>query len=239
MSHPSRAHRLTMRYRSLEGWAVAQVYDFEVQSNGGTVAAIRSVEVREPEVVLLQIAELAECSFALGSSILVTDQRGETVMHLGLETAGFSASQRRQRAPGARSQPPLQKSPARRSTSQMPALRLPARPRLKWESKEAEYSRPAVSSRAPTLGVHLTAAARSVMPCVRCGIYKLMKRRKVPPAGAELGRLPSHFGLHLSSAPPKEPDGPTPSNEQISIVPVQRFNLIIVRLLPVGVLMSQ
>jgi hypothetical protein len=102
---------LTLERRSLEGVVVAQLYDFEVQSNGGTIAAIRSVEVvREPGAMWLQIAELADCSFGQGCRIVVTDQQGEMVMLLGLETDRLGASQRRRCAPGTRGQPPLQRS---------------------------------------------------------------------------------------------------------------------------------
>jgi hypothetical protein len=90
---------------------VAQLYDFEVQRNGATIAAIRSVEVQEPTAMWLQVAELADCSFGAGCRVVVTDQRGQMVMLLGLETLGLGASERRRCASGARSQPPVERRP--------------------------------------------------------------------------------------------------------------------------------
>ena len=59
----------------------------------------------------LQVAELADCSFGAGCRVVVTDQRGQMVMLLGLETLGLGASQRRRCASGARSQLTLQRKP--------------------------------------------------------------------------------------------------------------------------------
>jgi hypothetical protein len=102
---------LAVGCRSFGGWAVAQFYDVEVQRNGATIAAIRSVEVQEPTAIWLQVAELADCSFDAGCRIVITDQRGQIVMLLGLETVGLDASRRRRCASAARSQPPLQRRP--------------------------------------------------------------------------------------------------------------------------------
>ena len=67
-----------------------QRYDFEIQRNDETIAAVRSVELPGPGAIWLRVSELAQNAFASGCRIRVTNQTGEIVLLIGVAAARLS-----------------------------------------------------------------------------------------------------------------------------------------------------